>query len=154
MRKNNKILSQNSVFELAYNLRKQGKVIGFTHGEFDLFNISHLDLLKKSKELCDFLIVGIDSDLSIKKQKRNLQPIINEKSRVDIIKSLGFVNAVFIKDAYYQPCDEAKDLYKEINPNFITIGQSFANEDLIKSLISKTDIDLKKLNVFQMVITD
>ena len=135
--KNNKILSQKEVFELSYNLRKKGKVVGLTHGAFDLFHVSHLDLLRKSKDLCDFLIVGVESDERIREYKHKY-PTINIESRMEILSELECVNLVFkINDKYTFSSDYQK-IYQGIRPDIIMIGKNFSAEKQIEKDIAKT----------------
>ena len=60
--------------------------IGYTTGTFDLFHIGHLNILKKSKEMCDFLIVGVSTDEVVQSYKHKV-PVIPFKDRVEIIQT-------------------------------------------------------------------
>ena len=71
--------------------------IGYTAGAFDLFHIGHLNLLKRSKEQCDYLIVGVTTDELIYKTK-NKKPVIPFEERISIIKELRCVDKVVIQD--------------------------------------------------------
>jgi cytidyltransferase-like protein len=66
-------------------LHSAGKIIGLTHGAFDLFHIAHLDLFEQASELCDYLIVGVDSDEAVKEYKGLERPIIPQVDRVKIV---------------------------------------------------------------------
>jgi glycerol-3-phosphate cytidylyltransferase len=69
-----------------------------TFGTFDLFHIGHLQILKRARELGDYLIVGISTDaLNYSKKQRN--PICTQKQRMDIIKELKCVDEVFFEDS-------------------------------------------------------
>lgn len=68
-------------------------VIGYTTGVFDMFHIGHLNILRRAKEQCDFLIVGVTSDELCYKRK-NKYPIINEKDRMSIVESIRYVDKV------------------------------------------------------------
>ena len=57
-------------------MKEQGKKIGLVQGSWDLFHIGHLRYMKKAKELCDYLIVGMDSDEKIRLRKGPSRPII------------------------------------------------------------------------------
>ncbi|MEA5033330.1 MAG: adenylyltransferase/cytidyltransferase family protein [Sphaerochaeta sp.] len=70
--------------------------IGFTTGVFDMFHVGHLNVLKKAKELCDYLIVGITTDELCYKRK-NKYPIIKETDRVAIVKELRCVDEVILQ---------------------------------------------------------
>ena len=72
-----------------------GKIIGYTAGAYDMFHIGHLNLLRKAKENCDYLIVGINSDELIKKYKRK-ETIIPENERMEIVKAIKFVDEVVL----------------------------------------------------------
>lgn len=72
--------------------------IGYTTGVFDLFHIGHLNLLKRAKENCDYLIVGVTTDEETLRIK-NKKPIIPFKERIEIIRSIRYVdNAVAEKN--------------------------------------------------------
>ena len=67
-------------------------ILGYTTGVFDLFHIGHLNMLKKSKSLCDKLIVGVSTDdLVLYKHK---QPVIPFEERIEIVQSIQYVDAV------------------------------------------------------------
>jgi len=70
--------------------------IGYTTGVFDLFHIGHLNILKKSKKLCDILIVGISTDDLVFKNKKKY-PVISLKERVEIVKSIKYVDKVVVQ---------------------------------------------------------
>lgn len=72
-------------------------IIGYTAGAFDLFHIGHLNLIKKSKQHCDYLIVGVTSDELIQ-QTKNKMPVIPLTERLEIIKSLKYVDRVVVQN--------------------------------------------------------
>ena len=65
--------------------------IGYTTGVFDLFHIGHLNILKKAKEYCDVLIVGVSTDELVEEYKHR-KPIIPFEERFEIIKSIRYVD--------------------------------------------------------------
>ena len=67
--------------------------VGYTTGVFDLFHIGHLNILKKAKEQCDYLIVGVSTDELVQNYK-NKQPIIPFEERKEIVKSIKYVDEV------------------------------------------------------------
>jgi glycerol-3-phosphate cytidylyltransferase len=67
--------------------------IGFTSGVFDLFHIGHLNIIKKAKKNCDFLIVAVTND-NLAFKLKNKKPVISFKERYEIIKSIKFVDKV------------------------------------------------------------
>ena len=70
---------------------------GYTAGAFDLFHIGHLNLIKRAKENCDYLIVGITTDELIEKNKGKT-PVIKFEERIEIVKSIKYVDEVCIQD--------------------------------------------------------
>jgi D-beta-D-heptose 7-phosphate kinase/D-beta-D-heptose 1-phosphate adenosyltransferase len=152
MRAMSHIYSLDTLFRMAYDLKKQGRRIGITHGAFDLFHASHLDLLQKSSQLCDFLIVGIDCNRNISQYKSYLRPIIKQSDRLKIVNELTCVDAVFINKLPLKPTAFTK-LYKELNVDVVTIGQHFAFEDQILEQSVHANAKLIKVNTRQYPTT-
>lgn len=71
--------------------------IGYTTGVFDMFHIGHLNVIKRAKEQCEFLIVGVTTDELCFKRKRKY-PIICESDRVSIVKELRCVDQVVLQE--------------------------------------------------------
>lgn len=72
---------------------KKGCVVGYTTGVFDMFHIGHLNILRRAKENCDFLIVGVSTDELVQEYK-NKTPVIAYKERAEIVKSCRYVDKV------------------------------------------------------------
>ena len=70
--------------------------IGYTTGVFDMFHIGHLNILKKAKEQCEFLIVGVTTDALCLERKSKL-PIICQDERVEIVDSIKYVDKVVLQ---------------------------------------------------------
>ncbi len=93
---NLKIKSRPQLKSLAAKLRRQGKKIVFTNGCFDILHAGHVMYLKKAKSFGDHLIVGLNSDLSVRKIKGKTRPVQNERDRALILSSLAFVGSVSV----------------------------------------------------------
>jgi D-glycero-beta-D-manno-heptose 1-phosphate adenylyltransferase len=78
--------------------RFQNKKIVFTNGCFDLLHLGHLDYLSKAADLGDILIVGVNTDASVSRNKGPMRPLNDEKGRAMLIASLHFVSAVVLFD--------------------------------------------------------
>ena len=92
----------------------------FTNGCFDILHKGHIDYLQKSKKLGNKLIVGLNSDASIKRLKGDTRPINNQEDRKAVLESLGCVDKVIIFDE-----DTPYDLIKQIKPDIITKGGDY-----------------------------
>jgi len=85
------------------------KKIVYTYGVFDILHYGHILLLKRAKKLGDYLIVGIVSDISVKEKKGKERPIQNQKDRINIMKSIIYVDKVIIQKEF-DPTKELKKL--------------------------------------------
>lgn len=80
----------------AFLLNRKYKV-GYTTGVFDLFHIGHLNILRRSKEMCDFLIVGVTADKLV--SYKNKQAVIPHEERMEIVKEIRYVDQVVSQDS-------------------------------------------------------
>lgn len=96
--------------------------IGYTQGTFDLFHVGHLNLIKRSKELCDYLIVGVNSDELVKEYK-NRTPIIHDTDRLAIVEALKYVDEAFISTTL-----DKKVSYDKYSFNAIFIADCWEND--------------------------
>lgn len=91
-----KIQSLAAVVAAANRARRAGKKIVTTNGAFDLLHVGHVRNLQKAKSLGDVLIVGVNSDASVRTHKDKSRPIVPERERAEIVAALGAVDHVFI----------------------------------------------------------
>ena len=104
---------------------KFGK-LGFTNGCFDILHKGHIALLKQAKEFCDYLIVGLNSDESVKKLKGSSRPINDQKTRMQILQSIIYVDEVIIFNEL-----TPINLIKQISPDFLIKGADYNQEEII-----------------------
>lgn len=110
----NKIVSRHEAAAIAASCREQGKKVGFTNGCFDLLHQGHLHSLMQARAQCDVLMVGLNTDASIKRLKGPERPVQDEKTRALLLASLEFVDYVIMFDD-----DTALPLVDAIRPDVI-----------------------------------
>ena len=98
MKIHDKIKTRQELSETCEELRQAGKTVGFTSGAFDLLHAGHVDYLEKAKELCDVLIVGVNTDASVRSYKGPNRPYIPEAQRIKVLAALSSVDYVFLFD--------------------------------------------------------
>jgi len=86
------------MIEIRHEIKNQDKKLVFTNGCFDILHSGHVDYLSKARQLGDFLVVGLNSDFSIKNIKGEKRPIINEKERAELLDNLKCVDYVTLFD--------------------------------------------------------
>lgn len=123
-----KILSIDKLVEEISLIKKQKKKIAFTNGCFDIIHIGHINILKEAKELSDIVIVGLNSDSSVKKNKGNKRPIISENERAEVLSSIQYVDYVTIFSDL-----TPLNLIKKVQPDFLIKGGDWNKKDIVGS---------------------
>ena len=121
-----KIISFNKLDDLLKNLRAKDLKIGFTNGCFDILHAGHVTYLEQAKNNIDFLILGLNSDSSVKKIKGAKRPIINQEDRARVLSSLEAVDAVIIFDE-----ETPIKLIQRIKPNFLIKGSDYKLTEVV-----------------------
>ncbi|MBN1895024.1 HAD-IIIA family hydrolase [bacterium] len=91
-----KIKKREQLVPICEVFRKQGKKIGFTSGAFDLMHAGHADYLEKAKAMCDVLIVGVNTDDSVRSYKGPGRPFVPEDQRIRLVAALESVDFAFL----------------------------------------------------------
>jgi len=91
-----KIVNLDQLIRIRKKAKRDHKKVVFTNGCFDIIHRGHIECLKKAKSFGDLLIVGLNSDSSVKKLKGNKRPIVPQDDRAEILASLGMVDYVCI----------------------------------------------------------
>jgi len=107
-------------------LREKGLKIVFTNGCFDILHAGHADYLERAKSLGDFLIVGMNSDASIKKIKGEKRPVIGEEMRARLLSSLRAVDLVFIFDE-----ETPLKVIETVEPDILVKGADWPLEEIV-----------------------
>ena len=111
---------------ICKKLKAEGKKIVFTNGCFDIIHAGHVDYLVKSKAIGDVLIVGLNSDDSVKRLKGEIRPILNEEARAFILSNLKPVDYVILFDE-----DTPQNLINELLPDILVKGSDWAKDEIV-----------------------
>ncbi|MBX2921305.1 MAG: D-glycero-beta-D-manno-heptose 1-phosphate adenylyltransferase [Chitinophagaceae bacterium] len=122
----NKILTQDGVKHQVKRWRLVGKKIVFTNGCFDILHMGHIEILSKAAEAGDILIVGINTDASVKRLKGPSRPVNDQSFRALMLASLTIVDAVVLFDE-----DTPLELIKEIEPDVLLKGGDYQLSQIV-----------------------
>ena len=117
-----------AIRKIAVRLRKEGKKIVFTNGCFDILHYGHVKYLEKCKKLGDILIVGLNSDLSVRKIKGKKRPVTKERERASILSALEFIDYVTIFDDA-----TPKQLIETVSPHVLAKGGDWKKKEIVGS---------------------
>ncbi|HLN73240.1 MAG TPA: D-glycero-beta-D-manno-heptose 1-phosphate adenylyltransferase [Prolixibacteraceae bacterium] len=117
--------SKQTFMPLLAKWRQAGKSIVFTNGCFDLIHRGHIDSLSKAAVFGDKLVVGLNSDTSVKFLKGKNRPLIDQQSRAIMLASLIMVDAVIVFDE-----ETPYELIKSILPDVLVKGSEYMLEEI------------------------
>ena len=120
------MLEEKKILEHVTSIRRTNKKIVFTNGCFDLLHKGHRDLIKQSFSFGDILIVGLNSDKSVKRLKGTDRPIQNEFERKNALLNTGYVNEVYIFDD-----DTPLELINLIKPDILVKGGDYTPNEIV-----------------------
>ena len=112
--------------QLVDDLRSAGKTVAFTNGVFDLLHPGHVRYLQRARGLGDALIVGVNSDRSVRANKGPTRPITPEDERVEILLALSAVDAVVIFDE-----DTPHAVISALQPDVLVKGADWAEHAIV-----------------------
>ncbi|MDR7866244.1 MAG: D-glycero-beta-D-manno-heptose 1-phosphate adenylyltransferase [Sporomusaceae bacterium] len=125
-----KIIARDEAKNIAASLKASGRAVVFTNGCFDILHAGHVRYLAAAKALGDRLIVGLNSDRSVKSFKGADRPINCQDDRAEVLAALAAVDYVVIFDDR-----TAEDLVAEIKPDIYVKGGDYRLEDLPEARI-------------------
>jgi D-glycero-beta-D-manno-heptose 1-phosphate adenylyltransferase len=121
-----KIHTRESLSPILAGLHYFGKKIVFTNGCFDILHLGHVDYLSKAAACGHFLIVGLNSDASVKKQNKSpTRPLQDQNSRSAVMAALSFVDAVILFEE-----ETPYELIKFIQPDVLVKGADYKVEQI------------------------
>jgi len=121
-----KIKERKALIRIIKDFKAKGKRIVFTNGCFDLLHIGHVRYLEKARTHGDVLVVGINSDSSVRKLKGLKRPLLPAKERAEILSGLGCVDYITIFDEL----DPLK-LITSFHPNVLVKGGDWTKEQIV-----------------------
>ena len=119
-----KIVSQKFFEENALNLHQQ-KIV-FTNGCFDVLHFGHVYYLQQARQLGDLLVVGLNSDASVKRLKGASRPINGEKERAYVLAALAFVDYVVVFEE-----DTPEKIIKKVKPDVLVKGGDYEISNIV-----------------------
>ena len=122
----NKLLSREALEMKLAEWRSAGKTIVFTNGCFDILHRGHVEYLAQAADLGDKLIVGLNTDASVKRLKGENRPVNDEKSRALLLSALQFVDVVVFFDE-----DTPYELIKQVQPDILVKGNDYKPEEIV-----------------------
>ena len=121
-----KIATLESARILVKSWQSSGQKVVFTNGCYDLLHPGHIHLLHQSRDLGDRLIVGLNTDASVRRLKGNSRPIVAERDRAAIVSALGCVDLVVLFDE-----DTPLQLIQAIKPDILVKGEDYRLDQVV-----------------------
>ena len=127
-----KILSWDNLLHALKRPRQAGKTIVFTNGCFDLLHPGHVASLERAKNLGDILVVGLNSDGSVRRLKGPPRPILPLRARAELLAALECVDYV---TAFHE--DTPLELVKAVRPDILVKGADYAADEIVGAEFAK-----------------
>ena len=121
-----KIVDALKVKSVIYDWKASGNKIVFTNGCFDILHYGHVSYLSAAKDLGNKLIIGLNSDASVRRLKGETRPINGQHQRAVLLAALQFVDAVVVFDE-----DTPEKLIKTVEPDFLVKGSDYTVENIV-----------------------
>lgn len=120
------LIARNKIADFAMRIRRQKKKIVFTNGVFDILHRGHVDYLAKARSFGDLLIVGLNSDRSVRRLKGTGRPLQKQTDRAAILLALESVDYVVIFG------EETPDkLIRQVKPDVLVKGADYAISEIV-----------------------
>lgn len=125
-RHESKLATWQEAHEQAEKWKQKGLKVGFTNGCFDLIHPGHLSLLRQARAKCDRLIVGLNSDASVKRLKGATRPIQNETARATVLSAMSDIDLIVLFEQ-----DTPEELIKNLRPNLLVKGADYQPDQVV-----------------------
>ena len=122
----NKIVSRNGAAAMVNSWKSQGLKVVFSNGCFDIVHAGHVDYLSKARDLGDKLIIGLNSDDSVRRLKGKGRPVQDENARAALLAAFSFVDAVVVFDE-----DTPFELISTLIPDILVKGSDYSVENIV-----------------------
>lgn len=122
----NKILNKDNLAEWVAECRAKGSKIVFSNGCFDILHRGHVEYLAKAANFGDKMLIGLNTDASVKRLKGPSRPINDEYARAIVLAGLEFISAVVLFDE-----DTPYNLIKVVQPDVLVKGSDYKPEDIV-----------------------
>lgn len=123
---NSKLTTPNAILQKLRAARALGKKVVFTNGCFDILHKGHTSYLQKAKKLGDVLVVGLNSDASVRRSKGPDRPVNREKDRAEVLSALSCVDHVVIFSQ-----DTPLQLIRALRPHVLVKGGDWKKKDVV-----------------------
>ena len=120
------MLSRSDAAAFAQRLRAAGKQVVFTNGVFDLIHPGHVRYLQAARSLGDALMVGVNADESVRRNKGEGRPVTPERERAELIAALACVDAVTVFEE-----DTPAEVIRAIQPDVLVKGADWAADQIV-----------------------
>jgi D-beta-D-heptose 7-phosphate kinase/D-beta-D-heptose 1-phosphate adenosyltransferase len=121
-----KVATEHEALEVVRRWKKQGLKIGFTNGCFDLIHPGHISLLQQARAQCDRLVVGLNTDASVKRLKGPGRPLQDEQARAIVLGALAMVDLVVLFNQ-----DTPAELIEKVRPDVLIKGADYALDQVV-----------------------
>ena len=121
-----RVLSRSDAAAFAQRLHDAGKTVVFTNGVFDLIHPGHVRYLREARSLGDVLIVGVNADESVRRNKGEGRPVTREDERAELVAALACVDAVTVFGE-----DTPAEIIRAIQPDVLVKGADWAADQIV-----------------------
>lgn len=139
-----KLRTKEEIKKIAEKLRDEGKKIVTANGSFDIFHVGHIRFIKEAKEQGDVLILGLNSDKSIKSYKGPERPIIPEEHRAEVLNAIEYVDYIVIFDEPEIGVPLIKLVKPAVHCNGVEYGENCAEAPFLREMGSRLHL-IKKI---------